>query len=201
MNIPAKLSPLRLFVARSLAALIFAPALFAQTAPPSSSDQTRAVGVPAPAEVAASPGLSQARAEDAILHSPFEVSAAEDRGYQALSTVGGTRLRTDLNDLAASISVITKNLMNDLAADNLDLLAPHIKGAEVGGIEGNFSDSFNGERLKGWSVGGAYRWQDRAAIGYPAVAVADATPRYDVTKPYYAPTEASRREQLSGRDA
>jgi len=49
--------------------------------------------------------------------------------------------------------------------------------------------SFNQGRLKGWRFGGAYRWQDKAAIGYPVKIFSDGSPIYDVTKPYYGPTE------------
>jgi outer membrane receptor protein involved in Fe transport len=55
--------------------------------------------------------------------------------------------------------------------------------------------SIFGNRLKGWSVGGAIRWQDKVGIGYP-------TTRYDnrpilqsvvvdINHPYYAPAETN----------
>ena len=39
--------------------------------------------------------------------------------------------------------------------------------------------------LKGVGVGGSYRWQDKVVIGYPAVAGG----KFDLTKPYYGPSE------------
>jgi outer membrane receptor protein involved in Fe transport len=49
---------------------------------------------------------------------------------------------------------------------------------------------FTAGRLKGFGVGGAARWQDKAAIGFPITR--DATTgglREDITRPYYGPTE------------
>ena len=49
---------------------------------------------------------------------------------------------------------------------------------------------FTEGRLKGWNVGGAVRWQDKAAIGYPVISIGSQG-QYDVTKPYYGPTETN----------
>jgi hypothetical protein len=49
--------------------------------------------------------------------------------------------------------------------------------------------SFNEGRLKGWRLGGALRWQDRSAIGYPVRILPDGSGVFDVTNPYYGPTE------------
>lgn len=51
--------------------------------------------------------------EDAVVLSPFEV-VAEGRGYYAANTMSGTRLNSRLEDLASSISVVTKEQMEDL---------------------------------------------------------------------------------------
>ena len=48
--------------------------------------------------------------------SPFVVNTSRDTGYQATSTLAGTRLNTPVNELAASISIYTKDLMDDLGA-------------------------------------------------------------------------------------
>ncbi|MBL9212337.1 MAG: TonB-dependent receptor plug domain-containing protein, partial [Opitutaceae bacterium] len=81
-------------------------------------------------------------AKDAAVQlSPFTVNAEADTGYVASSTLAGTRLRTDLRDVAASISVITKDFMNDIAANNLEDLLTYTAGTEVDGVAGNFSAS------------------------------------------------------------
>lgn len=51
--------------------------------------------------------------------SPFEV-VAENRGYLGLNTLSGTRLNSRLEDLAASITVVTKEQMEDTAAVDIN---------------------------------------------------------------------------------
>jgi outer membrane receptor protein involved in Fe transport len=73
------------------------------------------------------------------------VRAEEDKGYHATSTLAGTRLRSDLQDLAASISVVTRDFMSDVNATDLTSLLVYTLGTEVGGFGGNFSDLSNPE--------------------------------------------------------
>ena len=64
--------------------------------------------------------------EEAVVLSPFEVNAEKDTGYRASSTLAGTRLCTDLRDVAASIRVSTKDFMNDIGAnDRRTLFVPN----------------------------------------------------------------------------
>lgn len=100
--------------------LIVAPTLKAQTASPSSDA-----------------GSSD---EESIVLSPFVVDASADQnGYRANSTLAGTRVRTDLKDLASSISVVTQQFLNDTGAKNNADLLVYTPSTEVGGIRGNFS--------------------------------------------------------------
>ena len=71
--------------------------------------------------------------------SPFTVDAAENSGYTATSTLSGTRIRTDLNDLGAAISVVTSELMEDLSATDAGSLLSYTANTEVGGNQGNFA--------------------------------------------------------------
>src|SRR5687768_1274572 len=84
---------------------------------------------------------SRVTEEPVTVLSPFEVTAEEDRGYLAGTVQSGTRLRMDLKDTAASISVITKDFMTDIGASNLEYLLVYTLGTEVGGAMGNFSDA------------------------------------------------------------
>lgn len=90
------------------------------------------------AAVAPTPPASNAE-ESTVELSPFVVVGEEDQGYRATSTLAGTRLRTDLRDVAASISVVTKEFMQDLGANNLDQLMVYTLGTEVTGLGGNYS--------------------------------------------------------------
>jgi hypothetical protein len=52
--------------------------------------------------------------------------------------------------------------------------------------------TFDQSFLKGVGVGASYRWQDKVVIGYPVVIPDPAKPavaEFDLTKPYYGPTE------------
>ncbi len=47
--------------------------------------------------------------------SPFEVQSDTEKGYYAANTLSGTRINTKLEDIGASISVVTKQQMQDFA--------------------------------------------------------------------------------------
>ena len=63
--------------------------------------------------VAVTAGTAKAD-EGTVRLSPFEVKEANN-GYYATSTMSGTRLNTKLEDLASSISIVTKAQMQDFA--------------------------------------------------------------------------------------
>ena len=71
--------------------------------------------------------------------SPFSVDAADSSGYQATSTLAGTRIKTDLKDLGASISVVTEQFMEDVGATDAQTLLSYVSNTEVGGYQGNFT--------------------------------------------------------------
>ena len=98
------------------AALLFAAVASAQQAP-----QPSATTPPA------------SNTDDAIELSPFEVSASKNIGYQATDTLAGTRIRTNLKDVAASISVINKEFMDDIGATDSGTLLQYttVSGAEL----------------------------------------------------------------------
>ncbi len=78
-------------------------------------------------------------AEETVQLTPFVVAESEDRGYAATSTLAGTRLRTDLRDVGAAISVVTAQFLADTASTNARDLLIYTTGTEIGGFEGNFS--------------------------------------------------------------
>jgi len=97
------------------------------------ADRTRAGRPIGPAEITQS-----APAGNGVVElSPFVVDAATDRGYQALNTLSGTRLNTKLEDLGSSITVVTKQQMEDTAV--LDLNDVFLYEANTEGT-GNFTD-------------------------------------------------------------
>lgn len=73
------------------------------------------------AGIAASSALAQTQTprssekeDEVVTLSPFVVSAEQDTGYQAASTVAGSRLATPLKETSAMIGIITRDLMDDL---------------------------------------------------------------------------------------
>ncbi|MEY2880156.1 MAG: hypothetical protein RLZZ15_2536, partial [Verrucomicrobiota bacterium] len=98
--------PLRLAVG---AALAISVNLLAQVAP-----------APSRAAAPASPSAASAAPDDLVQLSPFEVRSDADRGYLATSALSGTRLNTKLEDLAASLSVVTKQQLQDTAAVDIN---------------------------------------------------------------------------------
>ncbi len=82
----------------------------------------------------------EADKDEAVVLSPFEVNAGADNGYTASGTLAGTRLRTDLRDVAASVTVVTKQFMSDIGANTLDDLLTYTLGTEAAGLGGNFSN-------------------------------------------------------------
>ncbi|HEY0943821.1 MAG TPA: TonB-dependent receptor plug domain-containing protein, partial [Opitutaceae bacterium] len=107
--------------------LAFASAAFGQTVPPASGEP--------PSE------------EDITVLSPFEVTAAEDRGYQATSTLAGTRIRTDLKDVGSAITVVTKDFLADIGATDTSTLLQYTPNAEVAGTRGTYAGLGNGQSV------------------------------------------------------
>ena len=95
---PAR-SPLSPRTRAAAAILLMAGHLSAQTAP-----------TPKPM---VDPGVAALK-DEAIVLSPFRV-ISDDRGYQAANTMSGTRLNTKLEDVPASITVVTMQQMIDTA--------------------------------------------------------------------------------------
>src|SRR5580698_8590025 len=78
--------------------------------------------------------------EQAVTMSPFVVgSTTQDNSYTANDTLAGTRVRTDLKDVASAISVVTHQFLQDTGAVNAEDLLVYTPNTEVAGINGNFS--------------------------------------------------------------
>jgi hypothetical protein len=91
--------------------------------------------------------------EEVYTLSPFVVEDTQsDNSYRANSTLAGTRIRTDLNDVASAISVITAQFMKDTGVkSNQDLLV-YTPSTEVSGLGGNYS-GYGGRKTYNESAG------------------------------------------------
>lgn len=74
--------------------------------------------------------------EPIVKLSPFEV-VANNRGYYGANTMSGTRLNSSIADLASSITVVTKEQMQDFALLDINDIFNYESGTEG---TGNFSD-------------------------------------------------------------
>ena len=141
-------------IARAGGALLFATVSFAQT--PTTDPLTLAKydtnknGRLDPEEVAAMQAargtpavIDNKSADQPVILSPFEV-VSQDRGYYASSTMSGTRLNSKVEDLASSISVITKEQMSDFAMLDINDIFLYEAGTEGTGTYTQFEVDRNG---------------------------------------------------------
>ena len=91
------------------------------------------------AQTAAAPAAGKSADDETIVLSPFVVEASEDQGYAAKDTLAGTRVRTELKDVASAISVVTQQFLKDTGAKNSADLLVYTPSTEVAGLRGNFS--------------------------------------------------------------
>ena len=129
---------------------------FGQVAPVNASDlakyDTNKNGRLDPDEVAArdaaqsKPALLSSGREETLVLSPFEVRS-DNRGYYASNTMSGTRLNSSIEDLAASISIVTKQQMTDFAMLDTNDIFLYEAGTEGTGTYTDFIFDRNGAPL------------------------------------------------------
>ncbi len=85
-----------------------------------------------------SPAQDDMEDEDILLLSPFVVETSENT-YVATSTLAGTRIRTDVADVGAPISILTNQLITDVGGTDAETLLNIVGNVEVSGAFGNFS--------------------------------------------------------------
>ncbi len=101
-------------VVPACALLLAVSSAWAQEAPaPSTAAQPSA---PTATTTATAPAAGQ----EVVKLSPFVVNTTKDAGYFAENTLAGSRINTNLGDLAASITVVTKQQMEDTASVDIN---------------------------------------------------------------------------------
>ncbi len=94
----------------------------------------------APAAPATPTAQKSLEKEDEVVElSPFVVTSSEAVGYQATSTLAGTRLNTSLKEVGAAVSVYTAEFLQDINVSKLEDILTYTAGTEGGGQNGNFS--------------------------------------------------------------
>ncbi len=77
--------------------------------------------------------------DEVLTLSPFEVDATADSGYYSAQTMAGGRLNSNLKDLAASVQVVTPQMMEDIGATSLDEILVYTTNTDAMGGMSNYS--------------------------------------------------------------
>ncbi|MBC7369049.1 MAG: hypothetical protein H7343_19940 [Undibacterium sp.] len=101
-------------------------------------------------------------AEPTIALSPFEVNVTQDSGYAGQDTLSGSRLRTNLKDVAAAISPMTAEFLRDIAATSIEGAVEYGVGTRMetddaraaGPVGDSYNDSTRSIRIRGLPGGG-----------------------------------------------
>jgi outer membrane receptor protein involved in Fe transport len=98
------------------------------------------------AQEVANASAPQPQEDETLVLSPFVVDATEDdNSYAAKSSLGGSRIRTDLRDIASPFSVVTSQFLKDTASYNNQDLLVYTTSTEVGGLFGNWGGFGNSQ--------------------------------------------------------
>ena len=106
----------RLMVAQACALLAVSTLLGQQANPPPAITEA-APGAPA---VKMQTTTVASTSEETVKMSPFVINTTKDAGYFAENTLAGSRLNTNISDLAASITVVNKQQMEDTASIDIN---------------------------------------------------------------------------------
>lgn len=126
---------------------------------------------PAPAAAnAPAPAASDIEDEEVVTLSPFVVDATRDIGYYAENTLAGSRLNAKVSDLAAAITVVTKQQMTDTASTDINDV--FLYEANTEGV-GNFTrtqgaDGLGVDRSTIKDVAAGYGWGNNPNAVYTA---------------------------------
>jgi hypothetical protein len=94
------------------------------------ADEAKAAATPVVTTPGTAPAPAAPASDEVIALSPFEVSESPDKGYAAQNTLAGTRLNSRLEDISASISVVTKQQLQDTAAIDINDIFSYEIGTE-----------------------------------------------------------------------
>ncbi len=103
-------------------------------------------------QLSAPPPAAAAR-EEVVELSPFSVNTSRDVGYQAENTLAGSRLNAKLRDTPGSVSVFTKEFLEDLAITDMKQLVEYSVNSEIdtqSRVAGSGQNAFiNAQNLNG----------------------------------------------------
>jgi outer membrane receptor for monomeric catechols len=117
---------------------------------------------PQPAPTADSRSAKEA---EPVRLSPFEVVTERDYGYQATSTVSGTRTNELLRDMPMSVTVLNKQFLEDIAATDPAAIfnfGLNVESINASGIGNEYGGGGNGVNIRGvqssWNSRDGFIW-------------------------------------------
>lgn len=160
---PAKTTKAKVVPTRSGVASTAGPALARQPAAPAPAATAQSQSEPVAVAGAGGGAMPDSAEEEVIVLSPFEVTATEDSGYVATTTLAGTRIRTTLRDIGSAVSVVTPEMLRDIGATDNESLLQYTASTEAAGVQGNFAgsgtpgDAAHGTiKLQAWAANAGY---------------------------------------------
>jgi outer membrane receptor for ferric coprogen and ferric-rhodotorulic acid len=145
-------------VAFVLSLLALSAPVSAQTAPPRPTSPT-------------------GEAKDVTVLSAFEVTEQSGLGYRATKTLAGAGIATEIRDLPSSISVLNRELMDDLMVTNIEELSTFFVSGEFEPAPEASISSGGAVRMRGIPTGNL-----RDGIYHPAILDSHAIDRVEILR-------------------
>ncbi|MBK1879896.1 hypothetical protein [Pelagicoccus mobilis] len=109
--------------------------------------------------------------------SPFEVTAGEEGTYKVSDTLAGSRLRSEMKDIGASITHLTSDFLDDIGASDLSEMLAYLPSAEQETSSINETDFAGVFRAQRFRIRGLF--SESIARNYHAGAVGEYMPPAD----------------------
>jgi hypothetical protein len=93
--------------------------------------------------------------EEVFELSPFSVDDSDNQGYRATQTLAGTRLRTNLGDVGASITVMTAEFMEDLGVNTFEEALIYTPSVDLTNADNTDQNRAHGSQMR-YGTGQAY---------------------------------------------
>jgi len=87
--------------------------------------------------------------------SPFSIDDSQNEGYRATQTLAGTRLRTNLGDVGASITVMTAEFMEDLGVNTFEEALIYTPSVDLTNADNTDQNRAHGSQMR-YGTGQAY---------------------------------------------
>ncbi len=144
--------PSRALLCALLASTIAAGPLTAQTASPETKPAPAAPARPlTTADVTTGRDADKEEEREGTLElSPFSVYGEAQTGYRAKTTLAGTRVRSNVEDIGSALQIVTSQFLKDTGATDTQSLLTLTTSTEVGGLYGNFGGSGAGQTVYEW---------------------------------------------------